>query len=160
VSPETFAYVVRPVEYSSRLVLKDFSLSMSMQEFFQSIIQRRVSPKITSLSPAQQSEFFRQAINDLTQAVKEETLVEVNLQETVMQTLYDIINRQLQRIPERLRPFAVIAWGVFLFLFLTGFLFIFSWLISFAAWLLYQLLLANNFIKIGYREKQVEGIII
>lgn len=158
VSRDFIAYFAQPVEYAGQLFIKDFSLAMTARDFLNHFADRNLSDTVRQLPSDQQQAAREQVITDLAQRLGEATHSRINLQSQVIDVVVWIGNVQLQRIPEAGRTPLLIAIGVVLFLFITGFVFLFSWIISILSRLIFQLLLWLGFIKIGGEKKEVQVV--
>ncbi|MEK7115016.1 MAG: hypothetical protein AAB847_01510 [Patescibacteria group bacterium] len=147
VSKNAFEYFVRPIEYSGRIFLSNFSANMTIGEFLTSLAEKNLSPEEKNLV----------VINTIAK-LTEWTKFNIGIQHRLGDTIYQIINFQLHRLPADRQTPVLIGIGATLFLFITGFGLLFSWIIGLISYGLYQLLLTYGFIIITYQNKQIEAL--
>lgn len=145
VSKNAFEYFVKPIEYSGRIFLSNFSANMTVGEFLTGLAEKKLSPEEKQL-------VVISAVAKLTEWTK----FNISLQHRLGDTVYQIINFQLRRLPTDRQTPVLISIGAVLFLFITGFGLLFSWIIGLISYGFYQLLLTYGFIIITYQNKQIE----
>ena len=145
-----FEYFSNPIALGGRFLVKDFSTSMTVGQLFEKIAAKDTEDK----------EIKNQIIANLVDKISEMTKIRINLQWEISQAFSEVSNYQLKRLPDPWKTPLLIGLGVVLLLFITGFTFIFIWIIGFLAWLIYRLLLRSKFIKIIYQSKTTEAIIV
>lgn len=150
VSKDFFEYFSSPIELGGRFLVKDFSTSMTIGDLFS-----RIAAKDT-----QDKEIQNQVVGNLIEKINEMTKVRINLQWQISQAFSEVSNYQLKRLPDPWKTPLLIGFGIVLLLFITGFAFIFIWIIGLLSWLIYRLLLRSKFIKIIYQSKTTEAIIL
>ena len=149
-SRKPFDYAVESSEGLVQRILPRFSTQINFGDLIKIIVERArpdLSPEVSG-----------NLAEDLSQKISQQTKTAINLQENAFDVLYKIINNLLTRIPENLRLPAVIAFAVLIFFVINGGAFLFIWLISLAAWLIYKLMLTANFVHIKLEKTQKEVV--
>lgn len=145
ISKNVFEYFVRPIEYSGRIFLSNFSANMTVGEFLTSLAEKNLSPEEKNL-----------VVVNTVAKLTEWTKFNISAQHRLGDTIYQVINFQLRHLPANRETPVLIGIGAVLFLFVTGFGLLFSWIIGLISYGLYQLLLTYGFIIITYQNKQME----
>lgn len=158
ISKTFFQYFSAPIETVTKYFITDFSLEMPVGGLFEKIAQKAITPEVKAYTEELQRQYLQKAITNLSDSIKELTEVRVNLQDKVIDALYEISNFQLKRIPENIQIPVLLITGALIFLFITGFSFFFGWIIIIISWLIFKLLLLTNFITINYQNKQAEFV--
>ncbi len=146
-SKNAFNYFVRPVEYSGKIFLSNFSANMTVGEFLFSLAEKKLSQEEKNL-----------VVANAVERLSEFTKFNISLQHRLGDTIYQLINFQLQRLPADRNTPVLIGIGAVLFLFITGFALLFGWIIILLSYSLYQLLLTYGFINITYQNKPIETL--
>ncbi len=145
VSKNAFDYFARPIEYSGRIFLPNFSADMTVGEFLTGLVKKDLAP-----------EEKNQIVIDAAIKISEFTKFNIGLQHRLGDTIYQILNFQLRRLPTDKKTPVLMSIGAVLFLFVTGFGLLFNWIIGLIGYGLYQLLLTYGFVKITYQSKEIE----
>jgi len=145
-----FDYAVRSSESLVQKVLPTFSTKLNFGELLKMAISK-ARPDL----PPENSDAL---ITDLTDKIERSTNTVINLQENALDVIYNLINNFLNKIPQNLRLPVIIAFALVMFFIINGGAFIFIWLISLLAWLIYKLMLTTNFAHITLERSQKETV--
>lgn len=145
ISKNAFEYFIKPIEYSGKIFLPNFSAGMTVGEFLTGLTEKKLSPEEKQLVVVS-------AVGKLSEFTK----FNINLQHRLGDTVYQVINFQLHRLPTDKKNPVLIGMGAVLFLFITGFGLLFGWVISLIGYGIYQLLLTYGFIIITYQNREIE----
>src|SRR3989344_1621501 len=157
-SKNVFEYFIKPIEYSGKIFLPNFSAGMTVGEFLTSLAKKNLTPEAKRLPIEEQNQFVNEIAVNAAFKVSEFTKFNINLQHRLGDTIFQLINFQLHRLPSDNKNPILLGVGAVLFLFVTGFGLLFSWIIAFISYAIYQLLLSYGFIKITYQNKQIETL--
>lgn len=149
-SRKPFDYAVKSSESLVQKVLPRFSTKLNFGELLKMAVSR-VRPEL----PEETSEIL---VADLTNRLEKSTNTAINLKENALDIIYNLINGLLDKIPENLRLPTIIIFALMIFFVINGGAFIFVWLISILAWLIYKLMLTTDFARIKLERSQKETV--
>ncbi len=159
-SKETIRTILKPSEPVVKLLVsKDFSVDMTVSKFAEATAAQQFGAAFTSLSPAAKAQAVAEITNQLRQQAATYGIIFKNT-DTVSDVFYAYFFRQFNSIPQQYR--ALIPYVVFLLTFFTikslGFLI--RWFIALPSYILYELLLATGFARIGLESRTREIILV
>ncbi len=159
-SKETIRAILKPAEPVVQLVVSsDFSVDMTVAEFAGSIAAKQFGDAFTSLPAAAKILAVSEIANQLRQQAATYGIIFKN-SDTVSDVFYSYFFRQFNAIPDQYKRF--IPFLVFLLTFFTirslGSLL--RWIIALPAYVLFQLLLATGFARIGLESRSREIILV
>lgn len=145
-----FDYAVRSSEGLVQRILPRFSTKVNFGELLRMVVSRArpdLPPAVSDI-----------LVTDLTTRLAQSTNTAINLRENALDVIYRIINNLIDKIPANLRLPAIIVFAIVIFFLINGGAFIFIWLISLLAWLIYKLMLTTNFAHIKLERSQKETV--
>lgn len=104
--------------------------------------------------------FISQSVAELKRAIEKSTGIALSGRERVMDALYDLSAGKLAELPPVLKLAAMIVIGLLIFGLAKTAAFILNWFAVLFAYLIYQLLMAFNFMHIVYENRGKEVIIV
>jgi len=133
--------------------IPDFSLEAKVNDVLKSFVESR-------LPPGTPAPVIDEAISGLKKSIRETTGVNVSGEEKVGEALYDISIAKLLTLPSTLKVLALIVLGLLIFLFIKGLAFVLNWIIIMLAFLIFQMLVAFNFMHVGTESRNQEIIVV
>ncbi|RJQ28442.1 hypothetical protein C4571_03665 [Candidatus Parcubacteria bacterium] len=111
-----------------------------------------------SLSPASQEQVVRQTASQIIESVSKNLGVEVSGGESTSKIFYNLIIATLRGFHDRFGQWFLVGWAVAVFFVARGFGTIFYWAVGLCAFIVYELLLAIDFIRITGESRTHEVV--
>lgn len=159
-SKDTVRAILKPSEPLVQLLIsKDFSVDMTVSEFASMAATQQLGSNFTSLAPAAKT----QAVTEITNQFRQQAAtygVFFKNSDAVSDVFYAYFFRQFNAIPDQYKryiPFLIFLLTFFTIRSLGGLM---HWFIAFPAYVLFQLLLATGFARIGLESRSREIILV
>lgn len=148
-----FDLFLKSSEPIAAVLIPNFSLDAKVNDVLRSFVESR-------LPPGTPAPVISEAVAGLKTSIREATGINISGEERVGDALYDISIARLLDLPSAVKTLALISLGLLIFLFLKGLALILNWVIIILAFLIFQMLLALNFLHIGLESQNKEIIVV
>ena len=148
-----FDFFLKSSEPLLAFFIPNFSLDAKVDDVLKSFVESRLPP----VTPAP---VVNEAVLGLKKSIREATGINISGEERVGDALYDISIARLLSLPSAVKTLALVALGLLIFLFLKGLALVLNWIIIMLAFLIFQMLLAFNFMHVGIESRNKEIIVV
>ncbi|RJP45599.1 hypothetical protein C4587_00670 [Candidatus Parcubacteria bacterium] len=121
-------------------------------------LQLKGSSVFTELNPVVQDQVLKQTSQQIVASARKALNVEINEDDSASSVFYELALVTLNRLHERFGGWFLAGWAVVAFFIVRGFGTIFYWIVSVFSFLVYQFLLAINFVKLGAESRTHEVV--
>lgn len=160
VTEKTIASITGPTEFALRRVVPDFSLAMSVGEVIDAVGNSGLVAGLGELPAEARAALLAQSRGAILAQVSEAVGVPVTAGTSVRRVLTVLLSDWAGRIPEEWHTLIILLYGILLFSAIKGFAFLLGYPVQWAAWGLYELLLAAGFIHVASESVSKESIVL
>lgn len=160
VTEKTVAGIAGPAEFALRRVVPDFSLAMSVGEVVDAVGNSGLVAGLGELPAEARAALLKESRGAILAQVSDAVGVPVTAGTSVGRVLTVLLSDWAGRIPEEWHTLLILLYGVLLFSAIKGFGFLLGYPVQWAAWGVYELLLAAGFLYVALEPKSKESIVL
>lgn len=141
-------------------IYPDINLRSSLKNFAESFayLQFNSDPQFKALPESERNLLTAQGAEKLVSELQKNIGIAIDAEQPISDVIYNLVNVSLVTWNQKFGQWFVIGWVITLFLAARGIAALFYWLVSIVAWLIYQILLAANFVHIANETRSQEVI--